>query len=191
MFSSSGSTFATKWALERANEWNDLRAINPALRFAAALDDDTSLMLGRSTFNLKNVDEEEQRQISIQTSRNVAIAHVVAAAWSNGVDDEASMDRENYAVKEDDVLHAISAISRDAAFARSSSSSAHTSNQVHHSLPFSPMKTKMRPAITPEQPLRVFEGEPNSSRADSLTSRRKLSLREICCPYTKRRCTFA
>ena len=46
--SSSGSTFATKWALERANEWNDLRAINPALRFAAALDDDTSLMTGRS-----------------------------------------------------------------------------------------------------------------------------------------------
>ena len=127
--SSSGSTFATKWALERANEWNDLRAINPALRFAAALDDDTSLMTGRSTL-LKNVDEEEQRHLSIQTSRDVAIAHVVAAAWSNGVDDEASMDRENYAVKEDDVLHAISAISRDAAFARSSSSSAHTSNQV-------------------------------------------------------------
>ena len=102
------------WALERANEWNDLRAINPALRFAAALDDDTSLMTGRSTL-LKNVDEEEQRHLSIQTSRDVAIAHAVAAAWSNGVDDEASMDRENYAVKEDDVLHAISAISRDAA----------------------------------------------------------------------------
>ena len=130
MFATSGRVLATKWALERANEWNDLRAINPALRFAAALDDDTSLMLGRSTFNLKNVDEEEQRQISIQTSRNVAIAHVVAAAWSNGVDDEASMDRENYAVKEDDVLHAISAISRDAAFARSSSSNTHTHNQM-------------------------------------------------------------
>ena len=130
MLSTSGRVLATKWALERANEWNDLRAINPALRFAAALDDDTSLMLGRSTFNLKNVDEEEQRQISIQTSRNVAIAHVVAAAWSNGVDDEASMDRENYAVKEDDVLHAISAISRDAAFARSSSSNTHAHNQM-------------------------------------------------------------
>ena len=97
-----------KWALERANEWNDLRAITSALRFAAALDDDTSLMTGRSA--AENVDEEEQRHLSIQTSRDVAIAHVVAAAWSNGVDDEASMDRENYAVKEDDVLHAISAI---------------------------------------------------------------------------------
>ena len=130
MFSTSGRVLATKWALERANEWNDLRAINPALRFAAALDDDPSLMLGRSTFNLEKVDEKSQRLLSIQTSRDVAIAHVVAAAWSNGVDDEASMDRENYAVKEDDVLHAISAISRDAALARSSFSNTHTHDQM-------------------------------------------------------------
>ena len=34
--------------------------------------------------------------------------------------------------------------------------------------------------------LRVFEEEPNLCLADSLTSRRKLSRRKICCPYTKR-----
>ena len=188
--SSSGSTFATKWALERANEWNDLRAINPALRFAAALDDDTSLMTGRSTL-LKNVDEEEQRHLSIQTSRDVAITHVVAAAWSNGVDDEASMDRENYAVKEDDVLHAIS-ISLEGARLLVARPQARTrAIKWHHSLPFSPMKTKTKSVITPEQPLRVFEEEPNLCLADSLTSRRKLSRRKICCPYTKRLYTFA